>query len=497
MIENAAPAIGMRDSPPLRRRLLSMTYEAMLLFAVVFIAGYLFDTLTQSRDALMLRHTRQAWLFVVLGIYFVWFWTHGGQTLAMKTWRIRVIDVDGRGRWRCWPCSTSAAGQRWRHSARRCCCRRSMRCSTAIGDSSTIASPARDSSRRTQPTDRVDAVHPAIATMIERLMRMLWLATAAVAVAAASWSVHLFASRIGPWAAACAAVFVVAAMHPLVVAINFCLSRVAGDRVPHAHRLTLWQAIRTFDAEIDASMRGLWFATPFLAHRPLAEPVAERSRPLAILFVHGYLCNRAVWLSFARDAASRGYRCQALTLQDPFASIDHHVAQVDAAIDTLSAHRSTGDAATRVVIVAHSMGGLVARAALRRIDASRVAHVVTLGTPHHGCLSARLARFPSVVQMRRHGPWLTALAADEAASCDGLPRSAYTTLFSYHDEIVYPQETGRLDGAHAIAIGGCGHVALLYDRRVRSLVFDRLATLEAASASDVQTAIDDAPVVAS
>jgi len=75
----------------LRRRLLSMTYEAMLLFAVVFVAGYLFDTLTQSRNALMLRHTRQAWLFVVLGAYFVWFWTHGGQTLAMKTWRIRLV----------------------------------------------------------------------------------------------------------------------------------------------------------------------------------------------------------------------------------------------------------------------------------------------------------------------------------------------------------------------------------------------------------------------
>ena len=82
-------------TPPLRRRLLSMTYEAMLLFAVVFIAGYLFDTLTQSRNALVLRHQRQAWLFVVLGFYFVWFWLHGGQTLAMKTWRIRLVDRRG------------------------------------------------------------------------------------------------------------------------------------------------------------------------------------------------------------------------------------------------------------------------------------------------------------------------------------------------------------------------------------------------------------------
>ena len=68
-----------------------MVYEAMLLFGVVFIAGWLFDTLTQSRHALMLRHARQTWLFLVLGAYFVFFWCRGGQTLAMKTWRIRLV----------------------------------------------------------------------------------------------------------------------------------------------------------------------------------------------------------------------------------------------------------------------------------------------------------------------------------------------------------------------------------------------------------------------
>jgi uncharacterized RDD family membrane protein YckC len=68
-----------------------MLYEAMLLFGVVFITSWLFDTLTQSRHALTLRHARQGLLFVVLGLYFVYFWTHGGQTLAMKTWRVKVI----------------------------------------------------------------------------------------------------------------------------------------------------------------------------------------------------------------------------------------------------------------------------------------------------------------------------------------------------------------------------------------------------------------------
>ena len=70
-------------------------YESMLLFAVVFIAGYLFSTLSQTRNALDNRHALQAFVFVVLGIYFVWFWSKG-QTLAMKTWHIRVVDRHGR-----------------------------------------------------------------------------------------------------------------------------------------------------------------------------------------------------------------------------------------------------------------------------------------------------------------------------------------------------------------------------------------------------------------
>lgn len=73
-----------------------MLYEAMLLFGVVFIAGWIFSTLLQQRHALYLRGALQDWLFLVLGIYFVWFWSHGGQTLAMKTWRIRLVAGSGQ-----------------------------------------------------------------------------------------------------------------------------------------------------------------------------------------------------------------------------------------------------------------------------------------------------------------------------------------------------------------------------------------------------------------
>jgi uncharacterized RDD family membrane protein YckC len=80
----------------LARRLACFVYEGVLLFGVVFLSGWLFSTLAQQRHALAMRHGLQAFLFLAIGIYFVWFWTHGGQTVAMKTWHIRLVDAAGR-----------------------------------------------------------------------------------------------------------------------------------------------------------------------------------------------------------------------------------------------------------------------------------------------------------------------------------------------------------------------------------------------------------------
>lgn len=73
-----------------------MLYEGVLLFGVVMAAGWLYAGVTQQRHALQGKLGLQAFLFVVLAVYFVWFWTHGGQTVAMKTWRVRLVTADGR-----------------------------------------------------------------------------------------------------------------------------------------------------------------------------------------------------------------------------------------------------------------------------------------------------------------------------------------------------------------------------------------------------------------
>ena len=97
-----APAAGRAPTPGIARRLACFFYEGVLLFGVVMVSGWLYSTLTQQRHAMIGRHGLQAFLFIALAIYFVSFWSRGGQTVAMKTWHIRLVDRHGRpvSQWR-------------------------------------------------------------------------------------------------------------------------------------------------------------------------------------------------------------------------------------------------------------------------------------------------------------------------------------------------------------------------------------------------------------
>ena len=79
------------------RRGLWLGVAGMLMFAVAFIATWLFSTLAQMRSGIDPRRWLLiAFLGIVFGVYFTWFWSRG-QTLAMKTWNIRAVDRDGPG----------------------------------------------------------------------------------------------------------------------------------------------------------------------------------------------------------------------------------------------------------------------------------------------------------------------------------------------------------------------------------------------------------------
>lgn len=91
-------------APPLTRRMACWLYEGMLLFGVMvssgliyFIAAYWLTGLAPGDMNIhpQLKSGLQAISFLVLGVYFIWMW-HRGQTLAMKTWRIQMVDQQGQ-----------------------------------------------------------------------------------------------------------------------------------------------------------------------------------------------------------------------------------------------------------------------------------------------------------------------------------------------------------------------------------------------------------------
>jgi len=94
MTANAAGAQAL--APGLRRRLAALVYEGVLLFGVLMIAALAYGLATQQRHALVGLHGLQLFLFLVLGLYFTWFWSHGGQTVAMKTWSVRLLSTQGQ-----------------------------------------------------------------------------------------------------------------------------------------------------------------------------------------------------------------------------------------------------------------------------------------------------------------------------------------------------------------------------------------------------------------
>ena len=91
------PDAGESAPPGLLLRLAAMTYEAVLLFGLVFVASYALLALAGWSYPLSApqRGVLQAVLFVVVGVYFVYCWVRAGQTLAMKSWRLRVVDRQG------------------------------------------------------------------------------------------------------------------------------------------------------------------------------------------------------------------------------------------------------------------------------------------------------------------------------------------------------------------------------------------------------------------
>ena len=122
------------------------------------------------------------------------------------------------------------------------------------------------------------------------------------------------------------------------------------------------------------------------------------------------------------------------------------------------------------------MGGLVCRAYVDRFGANKVAHVITLGTPHQGTWMTKLGISPNVRDMAESSPWLAGLREREAAR-SAHPYVNFCCIFTYHDNLVTPQTNAVLPGAEMIALSGIGHLSLALSGRVLDNVLNVLARL--------------------
>jgi triacylglycerol esterase/lipase EstA (alpha/beta hydrolase family) len=253
----------------------------------------------------------------------------------------------------------------------------------------------------------------------------------------------------------------------LQVSVTFALAHRFRAEMPAEAHLTRSGAIAVFFGEF------LAFTALFTLLQPLARWFAPRSVLSAadaappVVLIPGIYCNAAVWWSIKRRLASCGMKnLVAVTLEPPLASIDVLAHQLGDEIERICEETK----ASQVVLVGHSMGGLIARAYLRAHGAARVARVITLGSPHHGSALARLAIGADGAQLRPGNPWLAALNAAEQAA----PPLPMVSLFTWHDNFIAPQDSPILAHATNIPFVGVGHLTLLFSAAVAQRLYDEI-----------------------
>ena len=303
------------------------------------------------------------------------------------------------------------------------------------------------------------------ARRITRCLLLVQLACVA-AIALASWHWR----GAAPWAALALGLGCVLLARLAINMNNFVLSACFASPTPGEFRLGPGERLRLLGEEFKTSM----LTTSWLMPRGApCRSIYPESHAVPVLLVHGYGCNSGYWGYLLPRLDRNSISHASIDLEPVGGAIDDYVPAMQAAVEELCA--ATG--APQVAIVAHSMGGLVARAWMRAHGSARVARIVTLGTPHHGTQLANFGPGANAAQMRRSkgeaNAWLRALGDSE----DAARRALITSIFSHHDNIVAPQTSSVLEGARNIALGGVGHVALGCNGRVLDTVMEELSAL--------------------
>jgi triacylglycerol esterase/lipase EstA (alpha/beta hydrolase family) len=291
--------------------------------------------------------------------------------------------------------------------------------------------------------------------MLAKLLRRL-LATQLLLGAVLGWFL-CSQTTLGNWLIPLTALLV-----PLAINLILIVSYAVKSRTPG--QSALWW--RSIWGEYVACCRVYMMQQPWGNQPKLTLPPAGVSLKTPVVLVHGYLCNHRVWDAMAEQLRQAGHPVLAVDLEPLFVSIDRYAPIIEETVSELC--RQTG--ADQVALVGHSMGGLAIRAWMRSCGTERIAHIITLGTPHQGTRIDPHPKTPNGQQMAWHSDWLKALELSETPETRRLMHLALTP----QDSIVYPQCEQRLEGAPVMIFEGLGHLELSQNREVGDWVLSQL-----------------------
>lgn len=296
---------------------------------------------------------------------------------------------------------------------------------------------------------------------LARALRRLLAAELALYLLAGFWLVR--AHGFSPGAAVLAALGCAVLWRTAFGLATYAVAWWWGSPVPPPFRIGPIRFVAHAAAELAALAAAYAVFQPFeRAWMGGAGPLRASGARLPVLLVHGYVCNRGIWRPLTRVLRARGESVWAASYEPVYGSIESAVPQLAAQVDAALA--TSGHA--RVVLVAHSMGGLVVRAYLRAHGGAKVARAVTFGAPHGGSMHAHLGAGENAREMEPGSAWLGGL---EAAEQSGLA-APLVSIYSHHDNFVAPQSSGAHPQARNVALAGVGHVAMHHSRAVRDLV---------------------------
>lgn len=254
----------------------------------------------------------------------------------------------------------------------------------------------------------------------------------------------------------------------LIAISGFLIFR--GFRPEHEQRISLsvGQIVEMIVREISASIKLFFFYHPFealLNEHDATAPIAK-TQGAPVLFVHGFYANAGFWLQYKRYLSNRGMSAlYTMNLDPPIHDIDEHAGQLAQRITEVCSHAGR----QKIVLVAHSMGGLVCRAYVARYGGRYVDKLITIGCPHHGTILARLLPGRNMQQMHPGNRWLKELNARQEALI-------LSTYISVHDNIVVSRDSAQLPGAREVVFNGIGHLSMAFSPEVQQAVLDDVNT---------------------